>query len=198
MQKNWIGESKGVQLTFQVADSSLCIEAFTTRIDTIYGATFMVLSPEHPLVEELIKNAGTRENLKDWLDRTIAELQQRTAPDDFEKEGIDTGRKAVNPFTGKKIPIWIANYVLMEYGTGAIMAVPAHDQRDYEFAKKYSLPLKEVIVPAGSNPNDSQDLFEDYGLVVNSASFSACMTYHISVFPKELWRSIAISLLGCT
>lgn len=172
MQKNWIGKSKGAQLTFQVADSSLCIEAFTTRIDTIYGATFMVLSPEHPLVEELIKNSENRENLKSWLDKTIAELQQRTESDDFEKEGIDTRRKVFNPFTGKKIPIWIANYVLMEYGTGAIMAVPAHDQRDYEFARKYSLPIKEVIVPEGSNPNDSQDLFEDYGVVVNSSSFS--------------------------
>jgi len=172
MQKNWIGKSKGAQLTFQVADSSLCLEAFTTRIDTIYGATFMVLSPEHPLVEELIKNSENRENLKDWLDRTIVELQQRTESDDLEKEGIDTGRKAVNPFTGEKIPIWIANYVLMEYGTGAIMAVPAHDQRDYEFARKYSLPIKEVIVPEESNPNDPQDLFEDYGVVVNSGSFS--------------------------
>jgi len=173
MQKNWIGKSQGAYLDFYVPSLKKSIKVFTTRIDTIYGATFLVLSPEHPASHELI--AGDREEgLHEWITKAIAESRMRRGRGEVEKEGIDTGKTAVNPFTGEAIPIWIANYVLMEYGTGAIMAVPAHDQRDFEFARKYGLVIREVIEP--ENPSDekraAEELFEDYGLVKNSGSFS--------------------------
>jgi leucyl-tRNA synthetase len=173
MQKNWIGRSTGAHITFPVPDSSRSIEVFTTRIDTIYGATFMALSPEHPLSAELIADSKEKEKLQSWIQRNIETLRFKKDEAEIEKEGIDTGKKAINPFTGEKIPVWIANFVLMEYGTGAIMAVPAHDQRDFEFAKKYSLPIKEVIVPQGESPKgELGEACEDYGMVVNSGPFS--------------------------
>jgi len=173
MQKNWIGKSTGGHLIFPLVDYSQSIEIFTTRVDTIYGATFLVLSPEHPLILDLIADSDQREKLQEWVEKSISERRLRRELEEAEKEGIDTGRKAVNPYTGEEIPVWIANYVLMEYGTGAIMAVPAHDQRDFEFARKYSLPIKVVIVPEGeSPPEEPEEAFEGYGLVVNSGPFS--------------------------
>ena len=173
MQKNWIGKSTGAYLTFPLVHSSQSIEVFTTRVDTIYGATFLVLSPEHPLSQELIADSDQREKLQEWIEKSILERRFRKDLGEVEKEGIDTGKKAVNAYTGEEIPIWIANYVLMEYGTGAIMAVPAHDQRDFDFAKKYSLPIKVVIVPEGEPPaEEPEQAFEDYGVVVNSGPFS--------------------------
>ena len=173
MQKNWIGRSTGAHITFPLPDSSLSIEVFTTRIDTIYGATFMVLSPEHPLSQEMIADSKEKEKLQSWIQRNIETLRLKKDEGEVEKEGIDTGKKAINPFTGEEIPVWIANFVLMEYGTGAIMAVPAHDQRDFEFARKYSLPIKEVIVPEEESPKGKlEEAFQDYGVVVNSGPFS--------------------------
>ncbi|NOR21727.1 MAG: leucine--tRNA ligase [Candidatus Aminicenantes bacterium] len=173
MQKNWIGKSTGAYITFPVPDTPLSIDVFTTRIDTIYGATFLALSPEHPLSKELIADSRQRRKLQKWIDKNIENLRFRKEPGEVEKEGIDTGKKAINPFSGEAIPVWISNYVLMEYGTGAIMAVPAHDQRDFEFAKKYSLPIKVVIVSEGeSSPGEPEESFEDYGVVVNSGPFS--------------------------
>jgi len=170
MQKNWIGKSRGAYVDFAVPDLGRPIRVFTTRIDTIYGATFLVLSPEHPASRELI--AGEKEaKLQEWVARTIAESRLRRDLGDAEKEGIDTGRTAVNPFTGERIPIWIANYVLMEYGTGAIMAVPAHDERDFEFAKKYGLTIREVIAPEKPETAPDGGLFTDYGRVKNSGPF---------------------------
>ncbi len=173
MQKNWIGKSTGAHVAFPLVDSPRTIEVFTTRVDTIYGATFLVLSPEHPLSLELIADAEQKEEFQAWIKKSIDESRRRKDMTEAEKEGIDTGKKALNPYTGKEIPVWIANYVLMEYGTGAIMAVPAHDQRDFEFAKKYSLPIQVVIVPEGeSPPKEVNEAFEDYGVVVNSGHFS--------------------------
>ncbi|HEA64789.1 MAG TPA: leucine--tRNA ligase, partial [Candidatus Aminicenantes bacterium] len=164
MQKNWIGKSTGAYITFPVPGTPLGIDVFTTRIDTIYGATFLALSPEHPLSKELIADSRYRGKLQKWIDKNIENLSFRKEPGEVEKEGIDTGKKVINPFSGEAIPVWISNYVLMEYGTGAIMAVPAHDQRDFEFAKKYSLPIKVVIVPEGeSPPGEPEESFEDYG-----------------------------------
>lgn len=171
MQKNWIGKSIGAHISFPIIGSSKVIEVFTTRIDTIYGATFVVLSPEHPLTKELIATSAQRGKFEDWINRAVADFRQKRGLEEAEKEGIDTGRKALNPFSGEEIPIWIANYVLMEYGTGAIMAVPAHDQRDFEFATKYSIPIKKVIIPeSGASPEE--EAFEEYGKVVNSGLFS--------------------------
>ncbi len=173
MQKNWIGRSTGGHISFPVAGSSQIIEIFTTRVDTIFGATFMALSPEHPLAQQLIADSSRKEKLKAWIEKSIAEQRLRKDPGEMEKEGIDTGKKAINPFTGDEIPIWVSNYVLMEYGTGAIMAVPAHDQRDFEFARKYSLPIKTVIMPEGNTlPDELDNAFEGTGVVVNSGEFS--------------------------
>ncbi len=174
MQKNWIGKSIGTHITFPLAKSSHSIEVFTTRVDTIYGATFVALSPEHPLSLELIADSKQKEKLEEWIDRNVESLHFRKDMEEVEREGINTNKKAVNPYTGEEVPVWIVNYVLMEYGTGAIMAVPAHDQRDFEFAKKYSLPIKVVIVPEGKSQTREigEEAFEDYGLLVNSGPFS--------------------------
>jgi len=173
MQKNWIGKSTGAHVTFPLLDSSRSIEVFTTRVDTIYGATFIALSPEHPLSQELIADSAEKESLREWIERNVEAMRLRKDLGDLDKEGVDTGKKAINPYNGKEIPVWISNYVLMEYGTGAIMAVPAHDQRDFEFAQKYSLPILEVIVPEGESPKGELDeVFEGYGVLVNSGPFS--------------------------
>jgi leucyl-tRNA synthetase len=173
MQKNWIGKSKGGHIVFPVVDSDESIEVFTTRVDTIYGATFMALSPEHPLALKLISDLPDKEILLDWISRSIAAQRLKQEAPEAEKDGIDTGKKAINPYTGEAIPIWISNYVLMEYGTGAIMAVPGHDQRDFDFAKKYDLPILEVIVPPGQDPvGELTEAYEDYGSVINSGEFS--------------------------
>jgi leucyl-tRNA synthetase len=172
MQKNWIGKSFGANIDFPVPHLKSSIRVFTTRIDTIYGATFLVLSPEHPASHELLAGPG-EEKRHEWIAKTIAESRLRRDLGEVEKEGVDTGKTAVNPFTGENIPIWIANYILMEYGTGAIMAVPAHDARDFEFAKKYGLVIREVITP--ENPEEKSGkagLFEDYGVLVNSGDFT--------------------------
>ena len=149
MQRNWIGRSEGARLKFPVAGHSeldrgqkprLEIEVFTTRIDTIYGATFVVLAPEHPLVDRFAAEGGDPTAFRDGRAGVpFARIKEARLTAD-EKEGIDTGRIAINPFTGEEVPIWIGNFVLAEYGTGAIMAVPAHDERDFEFARKYHLP----------------------------------------------------------
>lgn len=173
MQKNWIGKSKGGLIVFPVVGMDESIEVFTTRVDTIYGATFMALSPEHPLTHKLVSESPDKEKLLDWISRSIVEQRLKKDAPEVEKEGIDTGKKAINPYTGKEIPIWISNYVLMEYGTGAIMAVPGHDQRDFDFAKKYDLPIMEVVIPPGQNPSEElREAYEGYGLVINSGEFS--------------------------
>lgn len=173
MQKNWIGRSEGALIKFPVPSLNQSIEVFTTRIDTIYGATFLVLSPEHPLATELVASHPDKANIRAWMARTIAESRLRREARDEEKVGYDTGIKALNPFSGQLIPIYLANYVLMDYGTGAIMAVPAHDQRDYEFAVKYNLPIQTVIVPDSPEVKPEEGrAFEGYGLLVNSGPFN--------------------------
>lgn len=173
MQKNWIGRSTGAHIVFPMADSSQSIEVFTTRVDTIFGATFIALSPGHPLSRALILESERKEEMERWIERNLIERRQKESLEETEKKGIDTGKKAINPYTGEEIPIWITNYVLMEYGTGAIMAVPGHDKRDFEFAKKYYLPIKEVIVPYGQSPaGKTEEVFEDFGMVINSGHFS--------------------------
>jgi leucyl-tRNA synthetase len=173
MQKNWIGKSTGTELHFPVAGLTAKVDVFTTRVDTIFGAMFLVLSPEHPLVSRLIADSPRRAELQAWVDRSIHEGHLRKDPADVEKEGIDTGRRAVNPYSGEEMPIWVANYVLMEYGTGAIMAVPAHDERDHEFAAKYGLPIRTVILPEdpAAVPPEGK-AFESYGRLTASGPFS--------------------------
>ncbi len=150
MQRNWIGRSEGVELRFPIKDNgSDHIEIFTTRADTVYGATYVVLAPEHAMVAKL-----TRSEQKSRVEAFVAEMSKieraRRTDAGAKKEGVWTGSYAINPFTGEEIPIWIANFVLADYGTGAVMSVPAHDQRDYEFAKQYGLPIRIVIQPQPS------------------------------------------------
>jgi len=174
MQENWIGRSIGAEIDFPVHNSEKRIRVFTTRPDTLFGATFMSLAPEHPLVEELVQGLPQAAEVKEFVRRMQdTDHGQRTA-EDSEKEGIFTGAYCINPLTQESMPIYVANFVLMEYGTGAVMAVPAHDQRDFEFASKYGLEIREVIIPPGQGQSSS-DLAEAYsgpGVLVHSKEFS--------------------------
>ena len=182
MQRNWIGKSEGARIKFDVADTrhTGSIEVFTTRIDTIYGATALILAPTHPLLPELLENSPAREEAEKQLAR-IRTLSVKT--EDLakaEKEGFFTGRYAMNPFSGERLPIWVGNFVLLEYGTGAIMAVPAHDERDFEFCKKYKLPIRTVVAaPSDESPASAVGTvapFIDYGISINSGEFSGLPT----------------------
>jgi len=168
MQVNWIGRSEGIEIKFKLAENSKKIPVFTTRPDTIFGATYLVLSPHHPLTEE----AG-RKNLK--IKEEVKRMKgEQLIKGDIEKRGVTSGLWAINPVNEEKIPIWIANYVLMEYGTGAIMAVPAHDERDFEFAKKYGLPIRVVVSPPqwSSDQDNLNEAYVEEGRMVNSAQFN--------------------------
>lgn len=172
MQRNWIGRSEGASIRFPVDGHDEMIEAFTTRPDTIYGATFMVLAPEHPLVEKLTA-PKRRQTVLRYVERSLAEGERVRQRIDREKTGEFTGTYAVNPANGQKIPIWVADYVLMGYGTGAIMAVPAHDGRDLEFAREHHLPVVPVIQPE-DEPLDGETMTEPFleqGVMVNSGPF---------------------------
>jgi len=180
MQRNWIGRSEGARVKFplleqhvgpNVSSGADHIEVFTTRIDTIYGSTFVLLAPEHPLVEAF--SAASADGAALRAAASKFRTQDRTArmSGEVEKEGVFTGRYAVNPFTGASVPVWVANFVLGEYGTGAVMAVPAHDQRDFEFARKYHLPIQIVVQPADGATPDAASLTEavsNDGVIVNS------------------------------
>ncbi len=174
MQKNWIGKSSGVEMDFALQDSPLKIKCFTTRVDTIFGATFLALSVQSPLIEELIKDAPNRDEIIAFIEKVKSKPVSARTLETLEKEGIFSTKFAINPMTGERIPIWIANYILMEYGTGAIMCVPAHDKRDFEFATKYKLPIIEVIQsPQGSRtPQTVDEVYVGEGVMVNSAVFS--------------------------
>src|SRR5699024_139701 len=144
MQRNWIGKSEGANVTFEIADSDLSFEAFTTRPDTIYGATYAVLAPENKLVDKITTDAQLKE-VKDYQEQAQHKSELERTELTKEKSGVFTGAYAINPLSGNKLPIWISDYVIASYGTGAIMAVPAHDQRDYEFAKKFDLEIIPVL-----------------------------------------------------
>jgi len=174
MQRNWIGKSIGVQIDFPLADSDEKLSVFTTRQDTIFGATYMVLAPEHPIVEKLVKGTDLEKSVYDFIVEVSKEDKADRESAEVEKRGIFTGAYAINPMTNEKIPIYLADYVLMEYGTGAVMAVPSHDQRDFEFAKKYKLPIRVVIQPTDKelNPETMTEAYVDPGIMVNSSQFN--------------------------
>ena len=173
MQDNWIGRSEGVEINFPIEDSKLKLNCFTTRVDTIFGATFIALNWEHPYIEELIKDAPDKKNIESLIAKIRKQPSSARLLDNFEKAGIFTGKFAINPMTGKKIPIWVANYILAGYGTGAIMCVPAHDGRDFEFANKYKLPITKVIQDPGSDTakGTTSDIYEGEGILINSGQF---------------------------
>ncbi|MFC1644047.1 leucine--tRNA ligase [Candidatus Omnitrophota bacterium] len=174
MQRNWIGRSSGVNIDFPVVDSSEMLTCFTTRVDTIYGCTYMVLSAEHPKVEELIKDNPEKGKIMEFVREVRNESKIKRVQQTEEKKGVFTGRYVINKINGRKIPLWIADYVLMEYGTGAVMAVPAHDQRDFEFAKKYDLPI-EVVIDDPKEPLVADKMTEAYeaeGVLTGSDKFN--------------------------
>jgi len=174
MQENWIGKSEGVTINFPLEKGDEKLPCFTTRVDTIFGATYVVLAPEHPKVPELIKDASNKNEIQAFIDKVKAEDRIARMSDDAEKEGVFTGQYAINPMTQEKVPIWLANYVLPDYGSGCVMAVPTHDQRDYSFAKKYNLLLRVVI----DNPKEALDektmteAYVDEGVLINSGAFT--------------------------
>jgi len=171
MQENWIGKSEGATIKFPVKDSSDYIEVFTTRPDTIFGVTFMALAPENPLVLDLAKDTPYFEEVKAFVDK-IKAMSTKERGIVEEKEGVFTGKYAINPLTKEEIPIYAANYILWGYGTGAIMAVPAHDERDFEFAKKYNLPIKVVVQPKDKEWDFEKSAHEEEGILINSGEFS--------------------------
>ena len=174
MQRNWIGKSTGLEIDFLFKQAGEKLTVFTTRQDTIYGVTFVTIAPEHPLVERLSKGTSQEAAVAEFCE-AIRNLDRsaRTA-DDLEKEGVFTGSYCTNPATGEPIPVYVGNFVLMGYGTGAVMGVPAHDQRDFEFAHKYNLPIRMVIQPPGKTlaPEDLTEAYTEPGIMFNSPPYS--------------------------
>jgi leucyl-tRNA synthetase len=192
MQRNWIGRSEGASITFQIEQHEP-LTVFTTRADTLYGVTYIAVAPQHPLAKQLAENNPA---LKQFIDETrnikLAEAELAT----MEKRGIALGLHAIHPLTGAAIPIWVANFVVMEYGSGALMAVPAHDQRDFEFAKKYHLPIKQVIKLAADKPWDfQQKALTDLGVLIDSAEFTGMTS---SDAGKAITEKLASKELGKT
>jgi leucyl-tRNA synthetase len=184
-QRDWVGRSEGAFIDFTIKDSDKKIRVFTTRIDTIFGATAVVLSPEHPVLVELLEGSALKSDIEAFAAKVKNQRATRGETDDEVKEGLNTGILAINPFSGEAVPVWVANYVLLEYGTGAVMSVPAHDERDFEFAQKYSLPIRQVIAPVShsqakaeptsvTGTDQSADMkvaFTDYGVLINSGDW---------------------------
>lgn len=174
-QRNWIGRKEGATIEFKLADSDLSLEVFTTRPDTLYGATFLVVSPEHKIVTELINSKfeilnSKLDEVRDYVERTKkTETGQRETK---EKTGIFSGMYALHPLTGEKMPVWVADYVLGEYGTGAIMAVPSHDERDFEFARKHNLATRQVVRPIGMKLSLKNEAYSGEGFLINSGSWN--------------------------
>ena len=173
MQKNWIGKSYGVEISFPMADGGEPIQVFTTRQDTIFGATFMLVAAEHPLVMELAKGKPIEKDVLEFVEKIKKQDKMMRTSDYYEKEGVFLDAYCLNPVTGRKMPIYAANFVLADYGTGCVMAVPTHDQRDFEFAKKYDLPLIVVIqAPTKAlNVETMTEAYVDEGILVNSGPF---------------------------
>src|SRR6266851_1575972 len=191
-QRDWVGRSEGAYVDFAVKDFGDRVRVFTTRIDTIFGATAIVLAAEHPLLPKLLEGSTLKDDVMQFAEKvkTARAIQTENADAEEEKLGMNTGRLAVNPFNGELLPIWVANYVLMDYGSGAVMSVPAHDERDFEFAKKYTLPIRQVIAPivhgqqgesvdvspGADQSMDMKHAFTEDGVLVNSGEWSGTLS----------------------
>lgn len=189
MQENWIGRSEGAEIDFKIDGAKDIVTVYTTRPDTVFGVTYMVLAPEHPLVEKLIAGSEKEEQIREFIHKvkSLSEIDRTST--EVEKIGLPLGVNCINPLTGGKIPVLIANYVLLEYGTGCVMGVPAHDQRDFEFARKYNFPVRVVIQPAGIElkQEEMQSAYEKEGFLVNSGDFNGLPN-------KEAIRAITVYL----
>jgi leucyl-tRNA synthetase len=188
IQKEWIGRSEGTIIAFGISGLDETLDVFTTRADTLFGVTYMVLAPEHPMVERLTMS-GQKEEVQHYAEAAARATEIERTALDREKTGVFTGSYAINPLSGEEVPIWIADYVIATYGTGAVMAVPAHDQRDFEFARKYRLPIRVVIRPLEGTlfEEDMEEAFTDYGEMVNSMEFDG--------YPSnEGWRAVTDKL----
>lgn len=174
MQRNWIGKSTGLNCDFKVDGFNETISIFTTRPDTIFGVTFMSIAPEHPLLDTLIAGTEKEQEVRDFVKTILEEKQRQSHDEEPEKKGIFTGQYCINPFNGERVPVYVANFVLIEYGTGAVMAVPAHDQRDFEFATKYELPILPVVIPEGEDlvVSEMEEAATDAGVLANSGNFN--------------------------
>ena len=173
MQKHWIGKSTGAQVTFKVKDSDMSFDVFTTRVDTLNGVTYVVLAPENELVDKLTtsENKAAVEEYKEAAKKQ-SDIERQSLS--REKTGVFTGSYAINPINGKEVPVWVGDYVLATYGTGAVMAVPAHDERDYAFATKFNLPIERVIT---NKKGEEVELpYCEYGVLVNSGEFDGLTT----------------------
>ena len=190
-QRDWVGRSEGAYIDFGIKGSDKRIRVFTTRIDTIFGATAVVLAVDHPLVAEMLSGSELKKDVDAFAAKVAKSRSTRDDLAEADKEGINTGIIAINPFSGENVPVWVANYVLIEYGTGAVMSVPAHDERDFEFAQKYSLPIRQVIAPithaqlsgepATVTGTDQSAVmtkpFTDYGVLINSGDWSGKLSH---------------------
>ncbi len=191
-QRDWVGRSEGAYVDFTVKDYDDRVRVFTTRIDTIFGATAIVLAAEHPLLPKLLEGSSLKDDVMEFTEKvkTARAIKTENAAEEEEKLAMNTGRLAVNPFNGELLPIWVANYVLMDYGSGAVMSVPAHDERDFEFAKKYTLPIRQVIAPiihgqqgesddvspGADQSMDMKHAFTEDGVLVNSGEWSGMLS----------------------
>jgi leucyl-tRNA synthetase len=210
IQQNWIGRSEGARVSFRleeswenIAESKDCrstktnpgieIPVFTTRPDTLFGATFFILAPEHPLLESIVIDPEKKEEVKKIREIISRQTDIERGSAEAEKIGCFTGRYVINPLNNEKVPVWIANYVLLEYGTGAIMAVPAHDTRDFEFARKYKIEIREVISPDGLLSNDLSEAFTEAGIMVNSGRFDGM---HSEKGKKEITQFLQQNKIG--
>lgn len=173
MQRNWIGRSEGTEIDFKIEGTDKVFSVFTTRPDTIFGVTFVTFAPEQPLVDELLGIMPNKEEVERYVQQALLKPEIERSFDGREKDGVFTGLYAINPYNGERVAVWVADYVLASYGTGVVMAVPAHDQRDFEFAKRYGLPIKVVINPPGCSldPSTMDAAYTESGIMTNSGAF---------------------------
>ena len=174
MQRNWIGKSTGTLIDFKLKGSDITLKAFTTRIDTIFGVTYVAISPESPIINKIIEMSNKKDEIKSFIDKVSKEDVITRTSEGKDKNGVFTDLYLINPISGKEIPLWIADYVLVDYGTGVVMGVPAHDSRDFMFAKKYDLEITQVVLPEGKKESEieSDNLFTGYGNLINSGDYS--------------------------
>ncbi|MBW6514974.1 MAG: leucine--tRNA ligase, partial [Candidatus Syntrophosphaera sp.] len=200
MQKNWIGKSEGTLIDFPLEAGGEPISVFTTRPDTVYGVTFMALPPEHPLVQKWLAEEPDNKPLHDFCRKVINEDKIFRTAEDTTKEGVFSGRYCVNPLNGNNVQIWITNYVLLEYGTGAVMAVPAHDQRDFEFAKKYGIPMRLVIQNPEQNLvlEEMEEAYVEPGVMANSAPFDGLDSESAKAAISRLLEEKGLGKATCT